>query len=141
MFTSRKFIWFFMGLLATALILGACSLQSKPSVDNNPAATLTSAAETVSAQLDQGQGGINATSTAIAATVIAQIQLTQAASGTQVVQPTATLPANQPTNTPVPPTPVRVRTRQVSPLSILPAVSSSLSRPMKGVGCMGRLFG
>lgn len=124
MFTSRKLIWIFLSLLALALILGACSLQSNTSVpNNNPAATLTSAAKTVSAQLDEGQGGINATSTAIAATVIAQIRLTQAASGTQVGQPTATLPGVLPTNTPVPPTPVPPTSTPVPPTPVPPTAT------------------
>jgi hypothetical protein len=124
MVTSRRFIWIFLGLLGLALILGACSLQSNTQAPNNgPAATLTSAAETVSAQLNQGQGGINATSTAIAATVIAQIHLTQAASGTQIVQPTSTLPAAQPTNTPVPPTSVPPTNTPVPPTPVPPTAT------------------
>jgi hypothetical protein len=124
MLTSRKLLWIFLAVLA--LILGACTLQSKtPSSVNNPAATLTSAAETVSAQLDQGQGGINATSTAIAATVIAQIQLTQEAAGTQVLPPlaTATLPAVPPTNTPVPPTPIPPTSTSVPPTAVPPTAT------------------
>ena len=126
MFPSRKPLWVFLSLLAAALVLAACSLQSNTAAPNdNQGAIQTSAAETVSAQLNQGQNGINATSTAIAATVIAQIQLTQAAAGTQVivpsatqapVQPTATLALPTPvppTNTPVPPTPVSATATQV----------------------------
>ena len=126
MFTSRKLLWIFLAVLA--LILGACTLQSKtPLPRNDPAATLTSAAETVSALLNQGQGGINATSTAIAATVIAQIQLTQAASGTQVLPPTSTstLPAVQPTNTPVPPTPIPATSTAVPPTPVPPTATKS----------------
>jgi hypothetical protein len=127
--TSHKLVWIFLGLLGLALILGACSLQSKTAVPNfGPAATLTSAYETVSADLNQGQGGINATSTAIAATVIAQIQLTQAASGTQVVQPTGTLPAVQPTNTPIPPTPVPPTNTPVPPTAV-PATATQIQTP------------
>jgi hypothetical protein len=122
MYLSRKPIWIFLALLA--FILGACSLQAKtPLPGNGPAATLTSAAETVSAQLDHGQGGINATSTAIAATVIAQIQLTQQASGTQVEQPTATLPSDSPTSTPVPPTPVPPTSTSVPPTPVPPTAT------------------
>jgi hypothetical protein len=119
MFTTRKL--FGISLVLLALILGACTLQSKtPGSVSNPGATLTSAAETVSAALDQGQGGINATSTAIAATVIAQIRLTQEAAGTQVAPATATLPAVPPPNTPVPPTPVPPTNTSVPPTPVPP---------------------
>ena len=124
MLTSRKLLWIFLAVLA--LILGACTLQSKTSVPvSNLAATQTSVAETVSAQLDQGQGGINATSTAIAATVIAQIRLTQEAAGTQILPPpaTATLPAVPPTNTPVPPTPVPPTSTSVPPTAVPPTAT------------------
>ncbi len=121
MFTSRKLLGIFALL---ALILGACTLQSKsPGSGNNPAATLTSAAETVSASLNQGQAGINATSTAIAATIIAQIQQTQQAAGTQVQQATATLPAVLATNTPVPPTPVPPTNTAVPPTPVPPTAT------------------
>jgi hypothetical protein len=120
MLPSRKPIWIILALLA--FILGACSLQAKTPVSGNgPAATLTSAAETVSAQLNQG--GINATSTAIAATVIAQIQLTQQASGTQEEQPTATLPPVITTSTPVPPTPVPPTSTPVPPTPVPPTAT------------------
>jgi hypothetical protein len=124
MLTSRKLLWIFLAVLA--LILGACTLQSKtPASVNNPAATLTSAAETVSAQLGQGQSGINATSTAIAATVIAQIRLTQEAAGTQVLPPpaTVTLPAVPPTNTSVPPTPIPPTSTSVPPTAVPPTAT------------------
>lgn len=120
MLTFRKLFGIF---LLFALILGACTLQSKsPTTSNNPAATLTSAAETVSASLNQGQSGLNATSTAIAATIIAQIQQTQQTAGTQV-QPTATLPAALPTNTPVPPTPVPPSSTPVPPTAVPPTAT------------------
>lgn len=121
MLPSRKFPWIILAVMA--LILGACSLQSKtPLPIDDPAATRTSAAQTVSAQLDQGQGGINATSTAIAATVIAQIRLTQEAVGTHVEQPveTSTLPAVPPTNTAVLPTPIPPTNTPVPPTPIPP---------------------
>jgi len=124
MLTSRRLLWIFLAVLA--LLLGACTLQSKTTVPvNNLAATQTSVAETVSAQLGQGQGGINATSTAIAATVIAQIRLTQDAAGTQVLPPpaTATLPAVPPTNTPVPPTPVPPTSTSVPPTAVPPTAT------------------
>ncbi len=116
MLTKRKLFGIFILLAA---ILGACSLQSKsPTSGNNPAATQTSAYETVSASLNQG--GPNATSTAIAATIIAQIQQTQQAAGTQVLPATATLPAVLPTNTPVPPTPVPPTSTSVPPTAVPP---------------------
>jgi hypothetical protein len=126
MLASRKILWIFLALLA--IILGACTLETKSQgQQNNPAATLTSAAETVSAQLNQGQGGINATSTAIAATVIAQIQLTQQAEGTQVLPPpaTATLPAVQPTDTSVPATPIPPTSTSVPPTPVPPTATQS----------------
>jgi hypothetical protein len=122
MLTSRKFLWMILAIIA--FILGACSLQSNgPATVNNLPATLTSAAKTVSAQLDQGQGGINATSTAIAATVIAQIQLTQQAGGTQIAPATATLPAALPTNTPVPPTAILPTSTSVPPTPVPPTAT------------------
>jgi hypothetical protein len=124
MLTSRKPLWIFLTVLA--FILGACTLQSKTPISvSNAAATQTSVAETVSAQLGQGQGGINATSTAIAATVIAQIRMTQEAAGTQVLPPpaTATLPAVPPTNTPVPPTPVPPTSTSVPPTAVPPTAT------------------
>ena len=124
MFTSRKVFWIFLALLA--LILGACNLSSKTAVpSNNPAATLTAAYETVAAQLDPGKGGINATSTAIAATVLAQIRLTQVAAGTQVVEPSAiaTLPEVPPTSTSVPPTPVPPTSTTVPPTPVPPTAT------------------
>lgn len=127
MLPSRKFLWVI--LAAVALILGACSLQSKtPLPIDDPAATRTSAAQTVSAQLDQGQGGINATSTAIAATVIAQIRLTQDASGSQVEPPiaTSTLPAVPPTNTAIPPTPIPPTSTPVPSTPVPPTATQIL---------------
>ena len=59
MLTSRKPMWLLAGLMAMALVLGACSLQSKsPAVNNDQSAVQTAAAETVSAQLNQDQGGL-----------------------------------------------------------------------------------
>jgi hypothetical protein len=105
MFTQRKSLWVFIALIA--LILGACSLQSKsPTTVNNPAATLTAAYQTVSAQLDQGQSGLNATSTAIA----------------------ATLPEALPTNTPVPPTPIPPTSTPVPPTPV-PATATQVQIP------------
>jgi hypothetical protein len=107
MYNLRKLFW--MLLILAAFVLGACSLRSSKSPTSpvaNPAATYTAAAKTVSAQLNQGQGGMNATYTSVAQTVVAQ--LTQQALGTQIVPPPATPtlppPTPQPTNTQVPPT-------------------------------------
>jgi len=115
MLTSRKFMWSFLVLLSFAAIIGACSLQNTAQPVNNPAATLTSAAKTVSAELNQGGGGINATSTAIAATVIRGLEYTQTAESGQIQQPSSTLPPVIPTNTPVPPTSTSVPPTPVPP--------------------------
>jgi hypothetical protein len=116
MYTFRKLV-FWISLIVLLTLLGACNTKKATPTQVSPDAAHTAAWLTVTAGL-RDQNGPNATSTAIAATVIAQVRLTQAASTGQpqvaTSTPTATpQPAtatntsvpSTPTNTPIPPTP------------------------------------